>query len=313
MQKLKIIFAGTPKFAIPCLQGLIDSQHTVQAVFTQPDRPSGRGKKIVSSPVKELALAHKLQVHQPEILKSDDIYELFKEYNPDLFIVVAYGLIIPAEILKIPTGGAINVHASLLPKLRGAAPIQYSILNGDDITGVSIMQMDKGLDTGDVLLQKSIDILPEDNASSLATKLSILGCELLQDVLQSYLDGSLIKEKQDDSLATYAPKIDKKLSQINWNTSAISINLLVRAINPSPVAFCYLDDVRIRVFSTQVLPECKGEPGTIIGMSVRGIDVATNDGCLRITECQLPGKKVINAKECFNAYSSMFRAGNVFR
>lgn len=313
MSKLKIIFAGTPQFAVPTLQKLIDSEYIVQAVFTQPDRPSGRGKKITASPVKALALKHNLPVHQPINLVDAETSDLMKSYDADLLIVVAYGLIIPQKILAIPKGGCLNVHASLLPKLRGAAPIQYSLLNGDKSTGISIMQMEKGLDTGPVLMRESIAIYQQDTSASLSEKLATLGSQLLHRTIEQYAKNNLHPKKQDNTHVTYAPKIDKSLAKINWHNSASNINLLIRALNPNPVAFSHINEVRVRIFGTQIVSSVLAQvPGTIIKISPLGIDVATQDNVIRILSCQLPGKKIIDAKEIFNAYQKVFAVGNIF-
>lgn len=308
MKKLNIIFAGTPFFAVPSLEGLIRSKHNICAVFTQPDRPSGRGKKITFSAIKQIAIKHDIPIYQPISLKDESIANIFKEHKVDLFIVVAYGLIIPKAILDLPSGGCINVHGSILPALRGAAPIQYAIINGDETTGISIMYMEQGLDTGPVLLQDRLSINDDDTTASLSVKLSILGNDLLLKTIESYCNNKLSPKIQDNSKATHAPKITKEMAKIDWQKSAISINRLIRALVPNPVAYFTIGDERIKVFESTIL-NVSGEPGTILAISKDGLDVATGDGVIRITMCQFPGKKPIDGNALFNAYKSKFDIG----
>ena len=301
---LNIIFAGTPEFAATHLDALIGSQHNIIAVYTQPDRPAGRGRKLTPSPVKQLALQHNLPVYQPASLKNEVEQQQLSALNADLMIVVAYGLILPAAVLQAPKHGCINVHASLLPRWRGAAPIQRAILAGDSETGVTIMQMDVGLDTGDMLLVSKTPIRDDDTSQTLHDRLAEIGCSALLEALDLLSDSKLQPQKQDDNLATYAEKIQKQEALIDWRQSAVQIHRKVCAFNPWPVAESLLDDKKIRIWQSCVLDERNSQPaGTIVSESRAGIDVSTTEGLLRITRLQLPGAKPLAASEFLNAHS----------
>jgi len=306
---LKIIFAGTPDFSVAPLKKLIESEHEVVAVYTQPDRPAGRGRKLTPSPVKACALEFGIDVFQPEKLKEKEEQQPLIDLKADLMVVVAYGIILPEVILNAPRLGCINIHASLLPRWRGAAPIQRAILAGDNETGITIMQMDVGLDTGDMLLKTSCDIEADDTGSSLHDRLSIMGADALMDALPGLINESIKPEKQDDSLANYAHKLQKSEALIDWNKSAKEIQLQVNAFNAWPVAQTPIEvkgkSQMLRIWRARKV-EGKGsntdaQPGKVIGCDRQGIDVATGDGVLRLLEIQMPGKKPMDVKSFVNA------------
>ncbi len=299
---MKIVFAGTPEFAAVALKDLLETPHSIVAVYTQPDRPAGRGRKLTSSPVKQLALAHDIPVHQPASLKEPAEQKILADLQPDVMIVVAYGLLLPKVVLEIPRHGCLNIHASLLPRWRGAAPIQRAIEAGDRQTGITIMQMDEGLDTGDILLKKTCAIEKTDTAGSLHDKLAVLGGEALVEALALLENGALTPEKQDDSQATYANKLKKAEALIDWQQGAEQIARKVRAFNPWPVAQTHYGDKILRIWEAEALPNTEtAEPGTVVAASKAGIDVATGDGVLRIEKLQLPGGKPLSAQQFLNA------------
>ncbi len=304
---LRIIFAGTPDFSVPPLQALIDSEHQVIAVYTQPDRPAGRGRKLTPSPVKQLAMQHDIPVYQPPSLKSEDEQQVFADLDADLMVVVAYGLLLPKAVLDAPRLGCINIHASLLPRWRGAAPIQRAILAGDSETGITIMQMDVGLDTGDMLYKKACPIAAEDTGSSLHDRLSLLGAEALMDILPAVAAGTAQGEVQDDALANYAAKLNKAESRIDWSASAQQIANQVRAFNAWPVAQTTLDrngeQQVLRIWNAFVEDAATGaEPGHVLSCDKTGIRVATGDGVLCLTRVQLPGGKPMAVQDFVNAH-----------
>jgi methionyl-tRNA formyltransferase len=305
MEPLKIIFAGTPDFSVPCLNALLDADNEVVAVYTQPDRPAGRGRKLTASPVKEAALTAGLSVFQPETLKSTDAVEALRGHNADLMVVVAYGLLLPQGVLDAPRLGCVNVHASLLPRWRGAAPIQRAILAGDRESGVTIMGMEAGLDTGPMYLVRKLLLDPRETGGSLHDKLSLLGAEALVESLPGIADGTLVPDPQDEDLATYAKKLTKDQARIDWHRSSAEIDRLVRAFDPWPVAQTGLGDARFRIWSGEPvqIPTGDAKPGTVISESKAGIDVAAGDGVLRITRLQPPGKRPMSAAEFLNARS----------
>jgi methionyl-tRNA formyltransferase len=299
---LKIIFAGTPDFSVAPLEALIDAGHEIVAVYTQPDRPAGRGRKLTASPVKEAALAHDIPVEQPLNFKDPEAVETLKSYQAEVMVVVAYGLLLPLEVLQAPKKGCLNIHASLLPRWRGAAPIQRAIEAGDAETGVTIMQMDVGLDTGDMLLKRTTPILSTDTAQTLHDRLSQLGSEAIVETL-AQLD-TLTPEPQDDSQATYAKKLQKAEAEIDWQQPAALIMRKIQAFNPWPVAFTHLDGKPLRIWQAELandnekvetLPESPVLPGTIIDVNKAGVEVQTGEGILRLLQVQPSGKKAMSA------------------
>ncbi len=302
-QPLKIIFAGTPDFAAVALKALLATEHSVVAVYTQPDRPAGRGRKLQPSPVKQLALEHAIPVCQPQTLRDDSAQQALAGFQADLMVVVAYGLLLPQVVLDAPRLGCINIHASLLPRWRGAAPIQRAILAGDAESGVTIMQMEAGLDTGPMLIKSVTPIAADETGGSLHDRLATLGAEALLKVLPGLSEGSVTGEVQDDDLATYARKLDKQEARIDWTQDAEQIDRLVRAFNPWPVAHCLFDDQVMRIWNSQALPgDAGGEPGRIVASDRSAIEVATGTGRLRITQLQMPGKRAMSAGDFLNAH-----------
>jgi methionyl-tRNA formyltransferase len=311
---LKIIFAGTPEFAATHLQTLLQSSHQIVAVYTQPDRPAGRGQKLLQSAVKQLALQHALPIYQPATLRDPIEQEKLKNLHADVMVVVAYGLLLPEPILNAPRYGCINVHASLLPRWRGAAPIQRAIIAGDAETGITIMQMDKGLDTGSMLHQVSCAITAEDTAETLHNKLAVLGASALLETLNELEQGKLSPIAQDNTLACYAAKIEKSEAKLNWQLSANELARDVRAFNPWPIAFTQIDmNIALRIWHARVLSEStKSEPGTIVRINKEGIAVATADGILLLEKIQLPGGRPISGTDFLNAKRDCLQVGQKF-
>ncbi|MDH5710512.1 MAG: methionyl-tRNA formyltransferase [Gammaproteobacteria bacterium] len=306
-ESIRIIYAGTPDFAVAPLLALIDGGYDVVAVYTQPDRPAGRGREPRPSPVKQKALEHNIPVFQPESLKSEADQNALRELNPDLMIVTAYGLLLPKSVLDIPRLGCINVHASLLPRWRGAAPIQRAILAGDKQTGITIMQMDVGLDTGNMLAKQVCDIRSDDTGSSMHDRLMVMGAETLMTMLPDFIAGRILAEKQDDALATYASKLSKQEAEINWSLSAEQIHYSVRAFNAWPVAFTswrYKNKLDVlRIWQSEVLgTSSNAAAGTVLNCGKEGIDVAAGKGVLRLLQVQPSGKKVMAAADFANAH-----------
>ncbi|GAB6043957.1 methionyl-tRNA formyltransferase [Endothiovibrio diazotrophicus] len=300
-EPLKIVFAGTPEFAVSTLQALLASHHQVVAVYTQPDRPAGRGRKLRPSPVKALALEHDLPVEQPVNFKEAGTVTRLAAYGADLMVVVAYGLLLPRAVLETPRLGCVNVHASLLPRWRGAAPIHRAVLAGDAESGVTIMQMDVGLDTGDMLLKGTTPIGPRDTTATLHDRLATMGGKLLVEAAGLLAAGAARPEPQDDALANYAHKLSKEEGRIDWSRPAAELDRQVRAFDPFPVAYTRWRDDNLRIWTAEALPG-SGEAGRVVAAGKAGIDVATGSGLLRITRLQPPGKKAMGASDFLNAH-----------
>lgn len=299
----RIVFAGTPDFSVPPLRALLASPHEVVAVYTQPDRPAGRGRKLSPSPVKEVALDAGIAVYQPANFKQPAAAEELEALNADLMVVVAYGLLLPKRILDAPRRGCVNIHASVLPRWRGAAPIQRAVLAGDATSGVTIMQMEEGLDTGPMYLIEAVPLSATETGGSLHDRLSTLGAQVLMTALPGILDGSLTPEVQDDALSCYAKKLDKAEAWIDWTRSASDIERQVRAFNPWPVAQTRYEDANLRIWRAHAVKGAGAAPGTVMNADRNGIQVATADGLLSVTELQLPGKRPMGAQDFINANS----------
>jgi len=297
---MKIIFAGTPQFAASALAALL-KEHQIVAVLTQPDRPSGRGMQLTASPVKQLALQHGLPVLQPVTLKNAEAQREIAALDADVMVVAAYGLILPQAVLQLPRYGCVNIHASLLPRWRGAAPIQRAILAGDSETGITIMQMDEGLDTGDMLLRRACPIAPNDTAQTLHDRLAGIGADSILEVLRLLQDSRLAPVRQDDAAATYAAKLLKSEAQIDWRQDARQIERAVRAFNPFPVSHASLDGVAIKIWQAVLQEGAQGEAGEIMAADKRGITVACGKDALRLDVLQRPGGKAQPAVQFLQA------------
>lgn len=297
MNNLKIVFMGTPDFAVPCLKTL-NENYEVIAVITQPDRPKGRGQKLTPSPIKEYALEHNLTVLQPKKIKTSETEEQLKKLAPDLIVVVAFGQILSKAILDIPQLGCINVHASLLPKYRGAAPIHWSIINGETKTGITTMYMDVGLDTGDMILKEEVSISAKMNTGELHDTLMNIGAKTLLQTIKQIAEGSVVRNKQNDAEASYAPLLTKELERINWLLPAQEIYNLVRGLNPWPVAFSIFKGKKLKIWQTKVIDNVTiGEIGTVLSLTETGFTVQTGKGILEILELQPESKRKMTAKD----------------
>ncbi|MCR4989287.1 MAG: methionyl-tRNA formyltransferase [Lachnospiraceae bacterium] len=302
---MKIIFMGTPDFAVCSLEALIKAGHEVTCVVTQPDRQRGRGGAVSSSPVKQCALKYGINVLTPEKIRTEESVKSLKEYEADIFVVCAFGQILSEEILNMPKYGCVNIHASLLPHLRGAAPIQWSILNGDEETGVTIQQMAKGLDTGDILYEKKIKISPDETGDSLFDRLMELGASMITELLPLIEEGRINPVKQDESKATYASKITKEMGHINWNDDSEKIERYVRGLNSWPSAYTYIDNRMLKIWKASVYDvfDKNTEPGTVYDTGKDYFAVKTGNGALKILEVQLEGKKRMSTGDFLRGYS----------
>ena len=308
---LKIVFAGTPEFGLPCLEALHQSPHQLAAVYTQPDRPAGRGRQLQPSAVKTWAIAHHVPVYQPVNFKQQESIDELTSLAPDLLIVIAYGLILPKAVLTIPRLGCINVHASLLPRWRGASPIQQAVLHGDKQTGVTIMQMDVGMDTGDMLMKVSCDV-GSLTAGQLHDTLATLAVKPLLATIDALFQGTVKAEKQVNEQATYAAKISKEAALIDWQQSAVMIEQQIRAYNPWPIAYTMAEQFTLRIYQAKTMATATTKtPGTILSLDKQGILVATGYGALLIERLQFPGKKPMEVADWLNANREQLAPGMV--
>ncbi len=303
---LNVLYMGTPDFAVPTLEKLINEGYDISAVVTQPDKPKGRGMKMTAPPVKELAINKGIPVYQPETLKNAALLPVLDKYKPDIIVVVAYGKILPEYILKYPKYGCINVHGSLLPKYRGAAPIQKAVIDGEEITGVCTMYMDKGLDTGDVLVVKETPIGETETAEELFDRLAPLGAQALVETLSDIQSGNITRTPQDDSLATYAPPILKEDAKIDWSMSAKQIDCLIRGCYSWPISYTFCDGMRIKIIRAKIGDKVSGAAGTVIDVTNEGMKVATGDGnSILVLEFQPEGSKRMTPDAYFRGHQSM--------
>ena len=302
---MRVIFMGTPDFAVGTLQALLQSEHEVVAVVTQPDKPKGRGKAMQFTPVKEVAAEAGIPVLQPKKVREEAVVEELRSYHPDVIVVVAFGQLIPKSILEMPKYGCVNVHASLLPKYRGAAPIQWAVIDGEEKSGVTTMQMDEGLDTGDMLLTEEVTLDPEETGGSLFDKLSQVGAQLLLKTLDALENAAFTPQKQPaESTTAYAAMLNKKMGEIDWSQSAVQIERLVRGLNPWPSAYTHLAGKTLKIWKAAVRPsrEQKKEPGSVILEDKKHFGIQTGDGVLEILELQLEGKKRMTADAFLRGY-----------
>ncbi|MEX2488839.1 MAG: methionyl-tRNA formyltransferase [Pseudomonadales bacterium] len=307
---MKILFAGTPEFAARHLEAILQSGHEVCGVVTQPDKPGKRGRENVASAVKKLALQRDLDILQPERLQARHL----ADFNPELMVVVAYGQLLSREVLHAPPLGCINVHASLLPRWRGAAPIQHAVLAGDDVTGVTIMQMDEGLDTGDILASRQVPVDPDDTSGSLTEKLTTIGPAALLEVISGIAEKTIKPVPQSDVGATYAGKITKADARLNWHRPAAELARAVRALNPDPVAWTLLEDLRVKVWFARPVSDTRNSPGSIVDLSKEGVTVSCGEDALLLTRLQLPlGKgSILSGADMVNARKDLMAPGKRF-
>lgn len=303
---MKIVYMGTPDFAVAPLEAIIRAGHEVTAVVTQPDKQKGRGKTLQITPVKECALKYNIPVFQPAKIKEKEAVEKLAEYEADIFVIAAFGQFLSGEILSMPRFGCVNIHASLLPAYRGAAPIQWAIINGEEKTGVTIMQMekvDRGVDTGDMLLKKEVPISSKETGESLHDKLMEAGAQLIVEALIKIEKGELIPQKQDDTKSSYAGRLTKAMGLIEWEKSAVSIERLIRGLNSWPSAYTVFNGKTLKIWEADVISEAADkEPGTITGISKDAITVAAGEGSIQIKSVQLEGKKRVSVKDFLLGY-----------
>ena len=300
---MRIVFMGTPDFAVPTLTALIEGGHEVVAVVTQPDKPKGRGKAVLMTPVKEKAIEYEIPVYQPVKVRDPEFVELLKTMAPDVIVVVAFGQILPKSILDLPKYGCVNVHASLLPKYRGAAPIQWAVIDGEKESGVTTMMMDVGLDTGDMLEQKAIPLDEKETGGSLFDKLSGVGAKLCVKTMEAIENGTAVYTPQDDALATHTGKIQKEMGSIDWSKDAEMIERLVRGLNPWPSAYTRIDDKNLKIWRAKVIShEVKAAPGCILKVTKDELEVQTGNGVLALLEVQLEGKKRMTTDAFLRGY-----------
>lgn len=302
---MRVVFMGTPDFSVPTLEALVHSRHQVVGVVTQPDKPKGRGKEIHMSPVKETALKYGITVYQPVRARDEAFVEEMRRLNSDVMVVIAFGQILPAELLQMPAYGCVNIHASLLPKYRGAAPIQWAVINGDKESGITTMMMDVEMDTGDMLEKAVVQLAQKETGGSLFDRLSLLGGDLILSTLDKLEQGTLTPTPQDHSRATYVKKISKSIGDIDWNLDAVSIERLVRGLNPWPSAYTRWNGRMLKVWDSQALPEKSSgcRPGTVLEASGDRLTIQTGDGVLKIDSLQPEGKKRMDTASFLRGYS----------
>ncbi|MFE8070426.1 methionyl-tRNA formyltransferase [Marinobacteraceae bacterium S3BR75-40.1] len=309
---MRIVFAGTPDFAAAALQALINSPHEVVAVYTQPDRPAGRGRKPRPSPCKALALEHDIPVEQPTSLRGEGALARLEDYRPDVMVVAAYGLILPQAVLDLPHWGCLNIHASLLPRWRGAAPIQRAIAAGDETSGITIMQMEAGLDTGPMLLKRETPLAPDETGGSLHDRLATLGADAILDALDGLKAGSLDYEPQDDWLACYAHKLSKAEGHLDWHRSAAELERLVRAFNPWPITFAQAGDSTLRIHQARLEPSnTEKRPGEVVARTPEGAWIQTSEGQLVLETIQLPGSRPQSIRDLINGGKPLLEPGQL--
>ena len=300
---MKIVFMGTPDFAVGTLEAIIEAGHEVLLVVTQPDKPKGRSGALQFTPVKECALAHGIEVFQPTKIRLEENVEFLRKYDADIFVVAAFGQILPKSILEMPKHGCINVHASLLPKYRGAAPIQWAVINGDAVTGVTIQQMDIGVDTGDIIVIKELAIAEDETGGGLFDKLAVVGAEACVEALEQIANGTATRTPQNHEEATHVSMISKEFGIIDWNKSAVEIERLIRGLNPWPSAYTKLGDKTFKIWKASVIEENSNEkPGCVSKITKDGLEVQTGEGVLSLLEVQLEGKKRMDAGAFLRGY-----------